>query len=420
MSAKDNADFLMQYAQAHGITGKKELANFMGQMQVESGGFKSMNEQLGYSGARLFEVFEGRNGMNSRADAESIAAGGPEAVANAIYGGAFGKRRLGNTEPGDGWAFHGRGYVQLTGRENYEKVVSGTGLDVIQHPELAADRDNAAKIAVFYWNSRVIKEGHATDVDAACVDINGGTNGLSERRAAATAWEAALDRGYTPGGTEPLPGLPVGGKTPADSLRHVQELLNERGYRGSAGTPLDEDGRMGPQTRRAIEAFQRDNGLQVDGIAGRNTLRALEQPQAHDVPPTTPTGWRLDDPAHAGNVLYKQALAGVERLDVAQGRTSDDVSRQFAGAVAVEAHAQGLSRVDHVVLGDNGAKAWAVEGDLNSPFKKLAEIDTLHAVNAPLEQSSQRWESLQAQRVDAAQPSPVVQQTHDQQPAMHR
>ena len=109
----------------------------------------------------------------------------------------------------------------------------------------------------------------------------------------------------------------------------------------------------------------------MDGIVGKNTLHALEkaQPQAVGHPTA-----RLDDSTHPGNALYKQALASVERLDAAQGRTTDQVSRQFAGAVAVEAHAQGLTRVDHIVLSDNGAKAYAVQGELNSPFSSRIAI----------------------------------------------
>lgn len=94
MTAKENADFLMAYAQAHGITDTKELANFMGQMTVESGKFTSMSENLNYSGERLLEVFPGRNGMHTLAEANKIAAAGPEGVANAIYGGEYGRRRL--------------------------------------------------------------------------------------------------------------------------------------------------------------------------------------------------------------------------------------------------------------------------------------------------------------------------------------
>src|SRR5262245_26962014 len=141
MTSRENADYLMKSAQRAGITDPKELANFMGQMQVESNGFGSMDENLRYSGTRLLQVFPGRNGMRTAEQVNAIAAGGPEKVAEAIYGGGWGAKRLGNTQEGDGWKYHGRGYVQLTGRDNYAAAGKALGLDLINHPELAADRE---------------------------------------------------------------------------------------------------------------------------------------------------------------------------------------------------------------------------------------------------------------------------------------
>ena len=194
--AKENADYLIKQALEAGITSDKALANFMGQMQIECGGFKSMNEKLGYSGSRLLEVFPGRNGMDTIAEANAIAKGGPEVVANAIYGGQWGKENLGNTEVGDGWKYHGRGYVQLTGRSNYEAAGKALGLDLVNHPELAADREIAAKIAIHYWQSRVVPHQNQEDIKGASYNINGGYNHLAERKAAAHAWEDKLKHGY--------------------------------------------------------------------------------------------------------------------------------------------------------------------------------------------------------------------------------
>ncbi|MET0937513.1 MAG: peptidoglycan-binding protein [Luteibacter sp.] len=277
MSAKENADYLMDAAMKAGIKDPKELGNFMGQMQVECGGYSSMNEGLGYSGSRLLEVFPGRNGMNTIAEANKIAAGGPEAIANEIYGGAWGKKNLGNTEPGDGWKFHGRGYVQLTGRAGYEKMGKELGLDLVNHPELAADKEVAAKIAIQYWKDRVQPNGHQTNVDGACKDINGGHNGLAARRDAAEAWQNALDKGYRPGGPEPIPGAHVSGRMSKDKAEHVQTLLNAHGYVDSNGKPLTVDGNAGKETRQAIERFQADHHLKADGVVGPATLKALEQ-----------------------------------------------------------------------------------------------------------------------------------------------
>jgi putative chitinase len=79
---KESADYLLQYAQSKGITDRKELSNFMGQMQYESRNFSSLEESFDYSGKRLYQVFPGRNGMNSLAKADDIAKGSPKDIAD--------------------------------------------------------------------------------------------------------------------------------------------------------------------------------------------------------------------------------------------------------------------------------------------------------------------------------------------------
>lgn len=204
-TAQENADFLLRQARAAGIVEPRELANFMGQMQIESGGFRSMHEGLRYRPERLLEVFgprtdrngvwhDGRNGLTTLAEARAMVAKGVPGIAEAIYGGGWGARNLGNTEAGDGWKFHGRGYVHLTGRDNYERVGKALGIDLVNNPNLAADRETAARIAIHYWESRVRANGHELDVRAATLEVNGGYNHLAERSSAATAWQAKLER----------------------------------------------------------------------------------------------------------------------------------------------------------------------------------------------------------------------------------
>jgi len=209
--SKENGDLVLQVAQGS-ITDPKELANFMGQMQVESHGFTKMHEDLNYSGERLLKVFPGRNGMDTLEKANAVAAGGREKIAEAIYGGDWGKRKggPGNTEADDGWKFHGRGFVQLTGRYNYERFGKALGLDLVNHPNLAAEPANAAKIATQYWKERVVALGHQHDVTHATKDVNGRYTALAERKAAAAEWETKLAHGYKPGDPEP-------GKTMQDS-----------------------------------------------------------------------------------------------------------------------------------------------------------------------------------------------------------
>ena len=146
-------------AYRNGITDPRELANFMGQVQHESQNFTRLEENLNYSGSRLYDVFPKRNGL-TREGAQSIAnipdkTERQHAVAEQVYGGEWGKARLGNTEPGDAFTFRGRGYIQLTGRSNYTDSGPKLGLDLVRHPELAANQQNAERIAVQYWKDNV-------------------------------------------------------------------------------------------------------------------------------------------------------------------------------------------------------------------------------------------------------------------------
>ncbi|WP_266168362.1 XVIPCD domain-containing protein [Dyella subtropica] len=417
MSSKENADYLMEVATKSGIKDPKELANFMGQMQVECGGYSRMSENLGYSGSRLLEVFPGRNGMDTASEANKIAAGGPDVVANAIYGGTWGKKNLGNTEPGDGWKYHGRGYVQLTGRANYEQAGKELGLDLVKHPELAEDREVAAKIAVHYWQSRVVPNHHQDDVRGACHDINGGEKGLHERRVAAAAWENKLTHGYVPGGPDPS-AHGRGGASREENSR-VQQLLNESGYRDASGQPLKVDGDYGASTRHAVEAFQREHHLKADGVAGPETLKRLEAVthQTHKPVATTP---RLDDARHPDHALYEQALSAVHRLDAQHHRAPDQHSANLAASLVVAARKDGMTQINHVVLNDNGSRAYAVQGDLRSPFKQIADVSTPEATATSIEQSSRSVQQLSEHKAQTPAPTlPQQEQAHTRGQAPH-
>lgn len=420
MSSKDNADYLMQVAMNSGIQGHRELGNFMGQMQVESGGFSRMSENLNYSGERLLAVFPGRNGMDDLKKANEIAAGGPEAIANEIYGGRWGKVNLGNTESGDGWKYHGRGFVQLTGRANYEQIGKEMNLDLVNHPELAENREIAAKIAVHYWASRVVSNHDQQNVTAACRDINGGTNGLADRKTAAAAWDQKIAHGYAPGAAE----SPTHARTNSNQDNcHLQELLNQHGYRDASGHPLTVDGDYGARTRHAVEAFQREQHLKVDGVAGSNTLHRLEalthaRTSAGHTAPAAPMHAappRLNDPSHPDHALYQQALRGVHLLDAQQQRTPDQQSENLAASLVVAARRDGISRIDHVVLSDDGARTFAVQGDTQSLFKQLAHVQTQTAVNTTIEQSNLALAQV-APKQSAPTPVPMYQEAA-QQPA---
>ena len=94
-----------------------------------------------------------------------------------------GNRRLGNTAPGDGRRFKGRGLIQLTGRYNYARAGDDLGLDLLGDPDLAAQPVLSLRIACLYWRWRDLNRW--ADVDnlrAVTRKINGGYNGLADRQ----------------------------------------------------------------------------------------------------------------------------------------------------------------------------------------------------------------------------------------------
>jgi len=94
-----------------------------------------------------------------------------------------GRRDLGNTEEGDGPRFKGRGLIQITGRANYIKLFKALDLDCVARPELIESRTNACRSAAWFWKSHGLNElADADDFLRITKRINGGTNGIDDRR----------------------------------------------------------------------------------------------------------------------------------------------------------------------------------------------------------------------------------------------
>ena len=95
-----------------------------------------------------------------------------------------GRADLGNTHPGDGRRFKGRGPIQLTGRSNYARAGEALGLDLVGNPELAARPDVGFRVAQWYWtthNLNALADGGPRNFDAITRAINGGLNGKADR-----------------------------------------------------------------------------------------------------------------------------------------------------------------------------------------------------------------------------------------------
>ncbi len=132
----------------HGLDTPARAAGLLGNAMVETGGFRALVESMDYTPERLLKVFGERRIGIAAAKRLGRAPGRPadqKGIANAVYGGEWGRRNLGNTEPNDGWEFRGRGLIQLTGRFNYTrfgKTIGATPEDLaalLETPEGAAD-----------------------------------------------------------------------------------------------------------------------------------------------------------------------------------------------------------------------------------------------------------------------------------------
>ena len=118
---------------------------FLAQIAHESGGFRYVRELA--SG----EAYEGRND-------------------------------LGNTEPGDGVRFKGRGLIQITGRYNYKECGEALGLSLLESPELLEEPLNACRSAAWFWDARDLNQrADLGDFRGITKRINGGLNGWHDR-----------------------------------------------------------------------------------------------------------------------------------------------------------------------------------------------------------------------------------------------
>lgn len=105
-----------------------------------------------------------------------------------------GRSDLGNTQPGDGTRYKGRGPIQLTGRANYAAASKALGVDLVNNPERAADPDVAFRIATWYWDSRNLNSfADRGDFSSITYRINGGYNGAADRN---QYWASAKDALY--------------------------------------------------------------------------------------------------------------------------------------------------------------------------------------------------------------------------------
>jgi predicted chitinase len=103
-----------------------------------------------------------------------------------------GREDLGNIKPGDGPKYKGRGFIQITGRNNYTAASKDLGIDLVNHPELAEKPDVAVKVSLWYWKTRVqSKISNFNNIKAVTKKVNGGVNGLQDRTKLTKSFQVA-------------------------------------------------------------------------------------------------------------------------------------------------------------------------------------------------------------------------------------
>jgi putative chitinase len=155
------------------------LAHFLAQCGHESGGFRLVKENLNYSAKGLMGIFKKYFPTEALA---KIYERKPEKIANKVYSSRMGN---GDEASGEGAKFCGRGYIQLTGKTNYQSFFKSIGADINTDPTLVATQYPLASAAWFFNKNGLhkIADGGATDAVVTSITkrVNGGTIGLADR-----------------------------------------------------------------------------------------------------------------------------------------------------------------------------------------------------------------------------------------------
>ena len=162
-----------------GINTPLRLAHFLAQCGHESGGFRATQENLNYSAKGLMGIFR-KYFPNASLAAQYERK--PAKIAAKVYGGRMGN---GNEASGEGYKFRGRGYIQLTGKENYTAFGKSIGEDILSNPDVVSSKYALLSAAWFFSKNGLHKMADSGASDAVVTQItkrvNGGTIGLPDR-----------------------------------------------------------------------------------------------------------------------------------------------------------------------------------------------------------------------------------------------
>lgn len=257
-----------------GITTKLRLAHALAQWSHECGAWTLVWESGSYSAKRIMQIFGvGKHSAAvTQSEAVKLAHNGP-ALFDRVYGIGNPRkaRELGNRDKGDGWRYRGCGVVQLTGRWAHETYAQKIGcpVDKLEAPL------NSLHGALLEWEEKGCNAAaDKDDIVAVTKKVNGGRNGLADRRnylaKAKRLLEGLPEEKKKPKlVTPPKPPEEVSLGEANPNVKELQELLVRAGY------VVPVDGQMGPRTEAALAGFQVNHGLPATGVGDMETWEAL-------------------------------------------------------------------------------------------------------------------------------------------------
>jgi putative chitinase len=167
---------LSELLPAHDINTKPRISTFLAQCIHESNGFKSLEENLNYRASSLRKVFKKYFPTDEFA---SLYEHKPEMIANRVYANRMGN---GPETSGDGYKYHGRGIIQLTGKNNYLSLSLDIQIPIDDLPMYLVTPYGAVHSACWFWNkNKLNKYADENDMITITKKINGGFNGLEDR-----------------------------------------------------------------------------------------------------------------------------------------------------------------------------------------------------------------------------------------------
>lgn len=178
-SSKDNLELVRNAMKKQGFNNENYINATLGNVMKESGG-KVISENLNYrttSNDRIKDIF--KSATAGKSDEEiSAAKQNPQTFAEFVYGASTERgKAMGNTAPGDGWKYRGRGFIQLTGKNNYAAASKAIYKDnrLVENPDLVNNPEIAAEVSAWYMKTNTARMEKKTGINAETASLEDST-----------------------------------------------------------------------------------------------------------------------------------------------------------------------------------------------------------------------------------------------------